>query len=393
MGSDDIKASDFEEEQAKADAKRNPKKVIGKLAELLERSNIDVTEIDRINRINVWQGMYVDKDGEAHTVDMAGIQLVPNWNDGPKWPVVQPAKPTVVKAVGSSSKPTKLPQNWKRAVIFPDIQIGFYRDREDNLVSTHDEVAIDLALQVTRDANPDVVVMIGDNTDFPELGKYRKHPSFVRTTQATIDRCGLLAAQIRANAPNAKIFWIAGNHEERLPNYIVDNAVAAYGLRRANAPESWPVLSVPVLCNLDEYDITFVPGWPANRVWLNNRLQVVHGDVTTNGSTAHKYLNRERVSTIYGHVHRREWAEKTRITEDGPRTILAASPGCLCKLNGIVPSTKTGYNLHGEPIETCMDWQQGLAVVDFYDGDGPFRYDPVPIHEQEAFWDGNRYSV
>src|SRR6185437_2293513 len=103
-------------------------------------------------------------------------------------------------------------------------------------------------------------------------------PTFARTTQATVDRMALFVAQLRAAAGDeCEIRWLEGNHEARLSNYIMDNARAAFGLRVGNTPESWPVLSVPNLCRLDEHGVEYVPGYPANETWINDRLRVIHG--------------------------------------------------------------------------------------------------------------------
>jgi predicted phosphodiesterase len=237
-------------------------------------------------------------------------------------------------------------------------------------------------------------VLVGDNLDLPELSKYRLSPRFRDTTQATIDRTTTFAAELRAAAgPDASIKWLAGNHEERLPNYITDNATAAFGLRKGNSPDDWPILTVPFLCRLDEHDIEFLPGYPANKVWINERLKVVHGHKVSQGSTAHTYLASERVSIIYGHIHRREWAEQTRDTHEGKRTILAMSPGCLCRTDGRVPSTKGGVDHDGIPVEVTENWQQGVLVVTYEEGDGRFIPEQVPIHDGWAMWRGREITA
>jgi hypothetical protein len=202
----------------------------------------------------------------------------------------------------------------------------------------------------------------------------------------------MLCAELRRAAPNARIVWLAGNHEERLPNYVLDNAKAAFGLRRGNTPQSWPVLSVPFLCRFDDFGVEFLPGYPASAFWINQRLRVIHGDrAKSNGSTVHGYLANEKTSVICGHIHRREWAERTREDHDGPRTTLAASPGCLARIDGAVPSTKGGTDLDGRPLTRHEDWQQGAAVVRYH-ADGRFAYEQVAIHDGWALYNGKEYT-
>lgn len=363
---------------------------LGKIAELLKRNDIDPDEIGGIKRVSVYQSLTKNDDGEAEIHDLFGIQISPKFESGPDWPVVQPGP--AIRMPQVKAKITK--SDFKTCVVLPDMQIGYYRDNSGELVPTHDEDALNIALSITAKVNPDMVVMVGDNLDMPEMGKYRLSSAYALTTQASIDRATTLCAQVRNAAPNAQIWWISGNHEERLVNYVLDNAKAAFGLRRGNTPDSWPVLSVPYLCRFDDYGVQYVPGYPAGQVWINQRLRVIHGDrVRSNGSTAHAYLSTQKTSVIYGHIHRREWAERSREDWDGPKTIMAASPGTLAKTNGAVPSTKGGIDLDGRPLTIVEDWQQGLAVVHYEEGDGDFWYEQIAIHNKKAYYQGKTFDA
>lgn len=367
-----------------------PKVNLGKLQALLERSGLDPDDISRVQRVNVWEGFLKNADGEAEKVDLHGISLVPRWADGPEWPVVQPGPAVRLPAVKVKAQPS----GWQTAVILPDMQVGYFRNAAGDLEPTHDEAAMSVALSVVKAAKPSLVVLVGDNADLPEFGKYRLTPAFQQTTQATVDRLTVLCAELRRAAPEARIVWLAGNHEERLPNYLLDNARAAFGLRKGNTPESWPVMSIPYLCRMDEFAVEYVPGYPASHVWITPRLKVIHGDkVRSGGSTATAYLNAEKTSVIFGHVHRREYAARTRDDHDGPREVMAASPGCLARTDGAVPSTKGATDLDGRPLKREEDWQQGLAVVEFDPDDGRFAYENVAIHDGWAMWRGKRYGA
>jgi hypothetical protein len=187
------------------------------------------------------------------------------------------------------------------------------------------------------------------------------------------------------------IDWLAGNHEERLQNWAMDNARAAFGLRQGATPEGWPVLSVPHLCRLDEHQVTYHPGYPASDLWLTSNLKVIHGDrVKSRGSTAHVYLSEHKVSVIYGHIHRRECAYRTREDIDGPAEIMAASPGCLARIDGAVPSTRQGLDLDGRPLTRAEDWQQGIGVVTIHD-DG-WQYEHARIADGRAWWRGQIFN-
>jgi predicted phosphodiesterase len=374
---------------------------VGAVRDLIERSGIDPAEIGRVNRVKVYQGLAKvqevnPENGELVEViqvqDMAAVELSPKWADGPSWPVVQPGPPQKLPPFKVKSRSSK---GLKTALIVPDIQAGFYHNKYGELVSTHDDTAVDLMLAMATDLDPDLVVLVGDNADLPEMGKYRLSPAFHLTTQATINWLTTFAARMRAAAPRASIVWLAGNHEERLVNYILDNAAAAFGIRQGNSPEGWPVLSIPHLCRLDESGVEYLAGYPANQFWINERLRVVHGHkVRSGGSTAHAYLNSEKTSVLYGHIHRREWAERTFEKWDGAKTIMAATPGCLAKVDGSVPSTKGGIDLHGRPLTVVEDWQQGIGVVQYDDTDShEFWYQQIPFHGGRGLLNGKMYSA
>lgn len=364
---------------------------LGALADLLRSKDIDIEDIGSVKKISIYQQLTKGEDGDVDIHNLAAIQISPKFESGPEWPLIQPGPS--IKIPDNTSK-AKEPATFKTCVIVPDIQIGYYRGRDGSLEPTHDEDAISVALGVIKHLKPDLIVCVGDNLDLPEMGKYLTYPSYAQTTQAAIDRATTFCAEMRIASPNARIVWLAGNHEERLPKHIAANAVAAYGLRKGNAPESWPVLSVPYLCRMDEFNVEYRPGYPASDIWVNPKLRIIHGDrVKSSGSTAHVYLNAEKTSVVYGHIHRIETAYKTREDYDGPRTIMAASPGCLCRIDGAIPSTKGGVDLDGRPIERHENWQQGLGIVMFEDeGDHKFSYECMPIYNGWGMFRGKEFT-
>jgi predicted phosphodiesterase len=363
---------------------------LGRLVEILDRQNIDINEIGSVKRVSLYQSLTKDQDGDAQIHDLAAIQFSPKWAEGPEWnpvyqgPSIKLPKVTVKQSVS----------NWKKCVVLPDIQAGFFRNANGELVSTHDPIAMDYALAVIKAEKPDIIALNGDNADLPEMSKYRLSPAFSLTTQATIDYLTTLCAQLRDAAPYARIVWMEGNHEIRLTNYIIDNAKAAFGLKQGNTPDSFPVLSIPFLCRFEDFGIEYFAGYPASQFWLNNRIKIIHGTkVASGGSTAHKYLATEKSSVVYGHIHRREWAERTRSDWDGPKTIAAISFGCLARVDGMVPSTKGGMDLDGRPITCVEDWQQGLGIIHYQEGDGSFHPEMLPIHDGTMFYKGKLLGV
>jgi metallophosphoesterase superfamily enzyme len=380
------------------------KQLINSIMEMIKTKNIDIDEIGDISKVTLRQNISTDKNGELQTKTNFAVQLSPKWATGPEWPLVTTA-PKPAKQRQKSKTKSQGKNGWETAVIIPDIQFGFYKTgaaHDAKLVAIHDDSAISVALQVISDVNPDLIVMVGDNLDFAEFGKYLTAPTFKQMIQPALDRAAEFLQDLRLVAPKAKIVWIQGNHEKRLPSYIQANAEAAFGLTRGINPKNnelrdrWPVLSLPVLLWMDELDIEYLSGYPEAAYYVNSNLRIVHGDkVVSNGSTTNKYLNTNSVSVIYGHIHRNELAYQTRETDQGPRTIMAASPGCLCRIDGAVPSVKSGLNEHGVPIlQGAENWQQGLGIVQYQPkgvGGEYFNYEPMWIFNGRGMFRGKEY--
>src|SRR5690606_2827979 len=100
---------------------------------------------------------------------------------------------------------------------------------------------------------------------------------------------------IKANAPEAEIDELEGNHDARLRRMVARNAMAALRLRRADEPAGWPVMSIPHLTHMDELGVRYHDGYPASEVWVNDNLVCFHGvKVNSAGSTAARVIEDER---------------------------------------------------------------------------------------------------
>jgi len=362
------------------------------LADALQAKGLSLDEIGGVSKASSYQNMFKDESGAMQVKELWSFQYAPLTFKAPSWDPIRPAPVHVLPALEAKQKPAS---KLKTCVIVPDVQIGYFRDINDKLVPVHDEAAIAVAMEIIHNVQPNLIVCNGDNLDFPELSKYRLTPAYAQTMQQSLDRAALLASQLRRAAPKAKIVWLAGNHEERLPNYILDNAKAAFGIKKANDVSSWPVMSVPFLCNFDKHKVEYIPAYPAGDFWINDNLKVIHGNkVKSSGSTAHMYLNSQNISVIYGHIHRIETAYKTRQEAHGPKTVMAGSAGCLCRVDGAVPSTNGGTDLDGRPVKLNENWQQGLGIVQYETtGEQRFSWNVIPILNGWALYEGQLYTA
>jgi predicted phosphodiesterase len=369
--------------------------VADKLIEALKKNNVEPELIGMVKsiRVSTWTTTIKNADGEAEAHDNQGVQLVldPAFSDGPKWPVIQQAPQVPIKL----PKPKVNKAKVKTAIILPDPQIGFRRDLvEDTLDPFHDEKAMSIALQIIADVAPDQIINLGDFLDFPSFSRFIQEPTFALTTQKAINRGYRFLVEQRASAPNAKVTLIAGNHDIRINKSIITNASAAFGLHRAEKPDNWPVLSVPFLLRLDELNVEYIDGYPAGEYWINDNLKCIHGvKVRSNGSTAMAVVADDRVSTIFGHVHRMELQYKTVNVKDGFKTRLAFTPGTLARIDGTVPSTNGGTDEWGKPVTRYENWQQGIGIVHYEEGNGDFHVYGVHIHNGKAMYNGKLYTA
>jgi predicted phosphodiesterase len=317
----------------------------------------------------------------------------------PKWPVIQQARPVEIKSPSLPKSESNLGAlGWKTAVILPDPQIGFRKYEDGTLDPYHDDAAMDIAIQIIMHEQAhggvDQVVNLGDFLDLPTQGRFAQEATFAMTMQPALDQGHVFLAQQRAAAPDADIILVEGNHDRRLQNFVEANAVSAFGLRRANLPDSWPVMSVPYLLRLDELRVDYIDSYPAGVHWVADNLRAIHGNkVRSNGSTAAAYTNAmPHISTIFGHTHRLEIQSTTTFDRVGKIRSMAISPGCLCRVDGAVPSVNGAIGIDGRPAVIAENWQQGVAVIKYKDT-GEFYVNLVQIDGGQTVYDGVEFNA
>lgn len=310
---------------------------------------------------------------------------------------VRSASPTVIKPAKAPRKAPSMLRGWKTAVILPDPQFG-YRMIDEHLDPFHDPRAIDVALQilaaVASDSRVDEIVNLGDFLDLPAHSKYDQHPTWQSTTQAAIDEGHKFLARQRATSPRSNIVVIEGNHDKRITDKVLAFNAASAGLRRAEVPDEWPQLSAPFLLRTDDLRVTWLDGYPARKYWLTDRIKCVHGSIVrSSGSTASAYARSDRTSTIFGHIHRIEVHHTTQQDRSGPVRLFAATPGCLCRVDGAVPSVKGAMDLSGRPLRNYEDWQQGMLVLTYREDSDRYALDPIHIQDGWALYRGQEFSA
>lgn len=309
----------------------------------------------------------------------------------PAWPVIQQAQPVVVNLPTPSPAPKR---NYKLALKSADHQIGFRRLDDGTLDPFHDQRAMDIFTQVCANYQPDKIQILGDFLDLPSQSRWAQEASFARTTQPALDTAHAWLAQLRAVAPNAEMIVIEGNHDKRMQNFVEANALAAFGLKRANMPNSWPTMSIPYLLRLEELNIRYVDAYPAATDWDNDATRNIHGTrANSKGSTTAQYIHEHpHLNTWAGHTHRAEITYHTVIGPRGePLRRYSANPGAMCRVDGSVPSVNGAIGANGKPAKIVEDWQQGLGFSYYNETESwPFVYQ---IIDGRTIIDGKEYTA
>jgi hypothetical protein len=306
-------------------------------------------------------------------------------NPVPILPAVQPVGIDVeIPAPGRAATGGKR-EGIHAALILTDPQFGFRKDIYTGALDPfHDRAALDVALQIAQALQPDRIIWVGDMEDLPDWSdRFLRSPEFYWSTQPGIIETVWWLAQFRLACPDAKIEILEGNHDKRLEDALLRHLPAAYNLHPPSEMHLPPAMSIPRLLDLERLHIEYVPDYPNGQIWLNEAGVVIHGDVARGQShaTVSHVVKASDVTVIQGHIHRLEWASRTIHGAYGRRPIYAFCPGCLCRVDGIVPGAKARQN-----------WQQGIAVV-YHDDKTELTPVPIPIRQGRAIFDGVLYEA
>jgi len=363
---------------------QQPDQDVNEILKLLQDAGINLNNIENA-QVGFHQGYIKNSEGEIeYTRPLPSFRITRMTDpevDEEKF--VTQAAPTTIRPV----KRKKPQREGSMTLCMGDAQIGFRGDEP-----FHDEDSMSLALIAVNELQPDNIVLTGDMIDLPDMSRFEQRHDWQQSTQASIDRYHRFLAELKANAPDAKIVVVHGNHEARLDRMVRADAAQLIGLRRANAERELAVLTLQYLVRYDELGVESVDGYPNAAYWLEDDLKVTHGTHTKKGgSNAARYLQTEDESTIYGHTHRIEVAYRTQATRLGSRVIAAASPGCLARTDGYVPGVRYSVDSQGRTVPRSEDWQNGLLIVNH----SPEGHDitPVRFHRRAMRINGKLYRL
>lgn len=201
----------------------------------------------------------------------------------------------------------------------------------------HDPIAWSLMLQVAQDFKPDEVVILGDFFDCYSVSRYDKHPSKMYLDLEEELSVGVTAIErLLVLLKPKKLYFLEGNHEKRVSDYLKNNAPLLVGTMR----EPRELFGLPSKAAYIPYGIGGFINFDG--------LYAMHGFVTGKNTPA-KSLDRYGRSVIYGHTHQLGEAHKQIL--DGP-TIRAFNCGWL----GSMEKAADDY------VKDIASWTHGFAT-------------------------------
>lgn len=202
-------------------------------------------------------------------------------------------------------------------------------------VPYHDEKAVNAFLDYCKDVQPNIIVINGDLVDMYMLSRFAKGEGRNPMTEIEIAR-GILEA-FRVNCPKAEIYYVIGNHEQRLEKTILTKAPELASL----------IEDIFSIFKLDEINVK-----GCGTLTINDNFVFKHGSLLGNksGLSAIKEMENAYLSGATGHTHRLA----KYIARKAGRKFVWLETGCLC-------SMEPEYMLF-------PNWQQGFGMIELKHG-------------------------
>jgi hypothetical protein len=276
--------------------------------------------------------------------------------------------------------------NQVKALLFSDAQIGFEKDTKNGkLTPFHDRLMLDVIAQVAWDYQPNFIGVLGDMADLTRFTRrYAHKPEFFWSTQPALYELYWYLRRLRELCPDARIVYVEGNHEVRLPCYVRDHMIEMYGMKRVSG--RFPTLSMPDLLDMDALKIEWIDGYEEDKATFRPVRWMVweHGNIArTTGNTAKAIVEKAVRWRFSGHTHRCEVASRSfeENESDERPPVSSVQFGCCCHTDGRVPGSSPG----------CQ-WQKRFGIVEFDKRDPPPTVEVIPVRKGRALWRGKRYE-
>ena len=241
----------------------------------------------------------------------------------------------------------------KKVLFVPDIHAPF-----------QDAKAIKAMIAFAKWWKPDYVYFLGDVIDFYSISRFAKDPARALELQLEVDEARKVLKTICAATPNAKKYFICGNHEARMQKFLWTRAAELSGLQG---------LQIDTMLGLGELGIHY---YPEGRTKFRGTI-IKHGDIVRKfcSYTAKGEFESTGISGVSAHTHRLGIYSMTN--EAGDFTWMEC--GHLAK-----PDQE--YMMGKVP-----NWQQGFGIGYYKEGSRRFNVDIVRIIHGKAMYGGYEF--
>ncbi len=203
-------------------------------------------------------------------------------------------------------------------------------------IPAHDSNVVNRCFQQIKRIKPDVIVLLGDILDCYPLSRFLKDPERTNDFQEELASTRKLIQQLRRIVPSASMYYLEGNHEQRLQKYLWNTAPQLASLK----------LSIPSLLELKDLGIQYITDQAGITTY---GVRFCHGFMVRQnaGQTGLAHLLRFQQSCVVGHSHRLGIVYRTSLD----KTQFACEAGCL------VNPAQCEYAV-------CADWAHGYIMLE-----------------------------
>jgi len=258
----------------------------------------------------------------------------------------------------STTNPYGLPNSECKQRVFKKIPTRFDKIlwMSDIHLPNHDIAAVTAAIKKGKEDKVNCIVLGGDILDnepftnhdapLPGLGDVRKW----------FEMCQDFLKTLKKQFPDAKFYWLEGNHDRWYMRYLMKKAPAIFG-------DAYYELKNRLA--LDDLNIEFLD---EHIILQAGKLHLLHGHTLIRGfiapvNSARGLFLRTKSSTLIGHVHNSSYHPESNLKGE---KIGCWSVGCLCTLAPDYDPHNTKHN-------------QGFAII-YTRPDGTFTVNNYTIH-------------
>lgn len=186
----------------------------------------------------------------------------------------------------------------------------------------HNISAITAALKYGEEAKVNTIIINGDLIDFYQMSRFERDPR-KRSAKFEFDTTKAFLVILRATFPNARIYWVKGNHDVRYEHWLM-----------AKAPEVFddPYYRLEERLRLNEEKIHLIND---KTIIKAGKLNIHHGHLFFRGfmapvNSARGLFMKAKESTICSHVHKISEHTETNLSGE---LITCWTTGCLAELS------------------------------------------------------------